>query len=161
MTSALTIAPISPDDLIATVQETKLYCNCDVDTWDDLFEKWIKGATDALQQFTGLAFVPSNVTAVFNLSENEDYIQLPFANGAVLNGVDYMLVGGRIYTNEKKVSVSYTTGVTEEWMKIAVMMYVADLFTNRGENNSNYSKQNVGELAKQFCKGHITHGLLF
>lgn len=168
MIRGLTITPISSDPIV-TVAEAKRHCACDVDTWDAEFLEWINGATGALQRFTGLAFVPSTVTASFVIEEYEDYIRLPYANGAVVDGQE--LVGDRIYINSgvevddtmpdavRVIKLTYTTGVTEEWMQVAVKMYVADLFQNRGESGT--GKQKVGELAKQFCKSFISHGFWF
>lgn len=45
----------------------------------------------------------------------------------------------------------------DEWMKQGVLMYVADLYQNRGEDKS----VKVGEAARQFCKPYIKHGYWF
>jgi len=92
--------------MVVTVVEAKNHCNCDVNTWDDLFPLWIESATDSLQRFTGV-----------------DFFEYP----------------------------------VQDWMKQSVLMYVADLFENRGEGK--VSK--VGENARQLCKSYIKHGYWF
>lgn len=175
MIRGLTITPISSDPIV-TVAEAKTYCACDVDTWDAEFLEWIKVATSVLQKFTGLAFVPSTVTGSFVIEGHEDYILLPYPNGAVVEGQE--LVGDRIYINHtdgdaddtmpesvRVIGLTYTTGVTEEWMQVAVKMYVADLFAQRGESDltdwSANAKIRIGERAKQYAKSFISHGYWF
>ena len=162
MNSRTIITPINTTVDVVTVQEAKDHCNCDVDTFDALFTGWIAAARMALQVFTNQAFLPSNVTYyVENDGFHGWYAALPYANNAVLTGdsaTKYELKGERVYTTDPDMSLTYTAGTApEQWMKQSALMYVADLYENRGEGQNT----KIGEAAKQYCKGFINHGMFF
>lgn len=151
------LTPIDPLALIVSVQEAKDKLIIDYPVDDDMLKRDIISATQTLQKFTGLAFMPSSVKVTISqrsIRGEHNYITIPYANNAVLVTTGYELTGGDIIvTDDSIVTLEYTAGETKEWMKEAVLMYVCDLYTNRGEEGGN-----VGESAKSLCAPHISHG---
>lgn len=152
------ITLLDPSSQVITLPEAKDYLNVDFPLWDADIQEFIISATQSLQEFTWLLFLPSNVKVVLGqnpIKGEENYICLPFSNGAVLTS-DFELIGNRIYTDEKRITVEYTAGQTEDWMKTAVKKYVADMFIHRGEEGFDSGKE-----AKIFCAPFISHGGFF
>ena len=146
------ISPQEPSERVVSVEYAKKYLVTDFDDRDDEIDEAIVTATEVLQNYTGLAFLPSDVS-IIAAQQNPGWFAVPYANGADLEG----LKGNRYYSNEEIVELDYQAGETEGWMKTAVLKYVADLFDNKGESRNT----EIGIEAKKLCKGHIAHGLLF
>ena len=119
------ITRVQSSDMVVSVSEAKSHCNCDVETMDYLFLGWINAATEALERFTNLVFMPSKIyyKGVQNNDGVEKTVRLPYVNNAVLTGgsaTKYTLIGDRIYTSDNEIDITYTAGTaTKDWMKQA------------------------------------------
>lgn len=147
----ISITQVDPTALVVSLQEAKDYLNVDYPLRDDDIEQSIKVATQALQGFTGLAFLPSKVTLYAEMVKGTCYFTIPYTNKAVGDNIK----GGRCYISESR-PVEYTCGETLDWMKTAVLKYVADLFIHRGEEGFE-----TGKEAKIYCAPFISHGGFF
>ena len=145
--SNISVEPIGTD-LVVTLQEAKDYLGVDFPLRDDEIQRAIVTATQSLQEFTGMAFLPSNVSFYAHMEKGTEYFILPYSNGASGDNIK----GNRYYTSESG-QIEYTCGETEEWMKEAVLKYVADMFIHRGEEGFD-----SGREAKIFCAPYISHG---
>jgi len=153
MLSNISITPIDPTQLVVPVEEVERELVVDYPVSEDDIKREIQAATQALQEFTGLAFVPSTVSLTAQQRSRSEYFILPYSNGAV----DENIRGNRYYTNESSLDITYTCGEEPtDWMKQGVLKYVVDLFENRGD-----IKHEVGYDAKQYCKNFISHGSFF
>lgn len=158
----ISIEPIVETPDVVGVDEAKLHCNCDVDTWDANFLQWIKAARVAIEQYTGHVLLKSNVVATYEKRKSlYERLNLSFSDNMVLNsGSRYVIENGSITTSDKLIVLSYTAGYDHDkipsWMKQAVLMYVADLYENRGE-------QKLGEVGKDafsYCSPFRVGGII-
>lgn len=150
------ISPKAPTDRVVSVEDVKKELVTDFDDRDAEIDNEIVTATEVLQNYTGQAFLPSDVSIIVE-QENPCWFTIPYANNADMGDNQDNLKGNRYYSTDKVVELNYSAGETKEWMKRAVIKYVTDLFDNKGDSRNT----EVGIEAKKLCKGHIIHGLLF
>lgn len=144
------------------VEDAKLHCNCDVDTWDANFLQWIRAARQAIEQYTSRVLLKSNVVAVYEKRKAlYERLVLSFCDNIDLNQDSrYEVVNGSITTSNKVIELRYTAGYDVDkfpaWAKQAVLMYVSDLYENRGE-------QKLGEVGKDafsYCSPFRVGGII-
>ncbi len=165
----IVINPIEGEPEVISVEEAKAQLIVDFDADDNLILGYIRSATQALQQFTGRVFVKSECKAIWSAWSSRwecayNFYNLCFSDNMVLNeGSKYTLNdAGEVVTSDSTIVLEYTAGYEADKIpqivKDAVAMYVADLYSNRGEERQD---RTVGREAKQHIASFIKAGAFF
>ncbi len=162
----IVINPIEGEPEVISVEEAKAQLIVDFDADDNLILGYIRSATQALQMFTGRVFVKSNCKAIWQgLGPCKEYTyNICFSDNIELNnGSKYNVSdSGEVVTSDRTIVLEYTAGYEADKIpqivKDAVGMYVADLYSNRGEERPD---RTVGREAKLHIASFIKAGAFF
>ena len=135
-----------------TLQQVKDFCGIDFTEWDDMLNVVRTAARIQCEQYTGVSFIPKNITAV--LSNSAGYIELPegpvtgtpvvtdsegtAVMSATFQGNEFKRLA---YPYDSNLTVEYTAGyqVLPAHFKMAILNQCKYLFDNRGVGEAGLS----------------------
>lgn len=154
--SNLTITESNPSEPVS-LADIKTWLQVDFDDFDALLTSMGKGARQAIEKWTGQPLVAKTVTFDVEVTTSET-VQLPLGTADDVTIVELDSEDGEsdvtdayfrvntIRMTPGRYNVTYTANaVSNEDVKEAIKMEVAERFANRGDN----SKQGISEGAKE------------
>jgi uncharacterized phiE125 gp8 family phage protein len=158
--SVLYVTRVDGSEFI-TLTETKAHLKVDFTDDDDYITSLIPVARQMIENYTGLALIPTAVTAILrNELPGIDLPLLPYVSTLVVTDLnnddevitssDYTLTGNNLLQQTSGlITVTYTAGYTISTLpaalKMAVLHQVTYLYENRGDGK-------ISESAKDLAK---------